>query len=263
MEEGVKKYYYENGQISVEYNDKTHKLTSWNEKGALRSYSFIIQTGNPRTKEQLLEESWDKNGLKCLERNFDENGYVHGYEKFWDNGRLSQFTLYEHGKHVKYTSWTYGHKNEYREEYVYDTKENSYKRGYYSKEYKNDVLINEGNYLYGRDEHGEHVQYYDNGKLKCKKQYNNGKLDGKYIRWYDNGNIESIKYFSSNSLHGTTTYWDKNGVKTYETIYNHNKNVKSTVCRDDGSIEYITYDKEGKILTDKCYDKNGKLIQDY
>lgn len=67
--------------------------------------------------------------------------------------------------------------------------------------------------------HGSYEAFYDDGKLREKSNYSNGKYSGKRTIYYSNGNIEIEEVYVDDQLEGPfTAYWD-NGKINIETHY--------------------------------------------
>ena len=69
--------------------------------------------------------------------------------------------------------------------------------------YENDVL------------HGEWKEYYPNEKIKYIVSYNYGLKDSFEIWYYDNGNIKSKSLFKNGKKEGKTIRWDEHGRLVY------------------------------------------------
>ena len=64
-------------------------------------------------------------------------------------------------------------------------------------------------------------EYYENGQIKTKAFFKNGKLDGFYQEFYSNGKIQSRGFFKSGKLEGEFLIYFKNGKLMHKSIYNN------------------------------------------
>lgn len=107
----------------------------------------------------------------------------------------------------------------------------------------------------------EETLYNDEGFMTERRVYNEGKLVKETIGTGDGG-VESEKEYDSS---GNLVRWYAGGGETHEYKYNGKKQVKTETITYDYSSEKITethkfeYDSTGNHVTDKKYDKNGKL----
>ena len=115
---------------------------------------------------------------------------------------------------------------------IYDT--NGKGREYSGED---DKLIFEGEYLNGK-KNGKGKEYYSNGELFYEGEYLNGKINGKGKEY----NYEGKLIFEGEYLNGKR--WNGKGKKYL-----------------NGKIEFDTEYLNGINLTNKVYDKNGKLYE--
>jgi uncharacterized protein len=101
----------------------------------------------------------------------------------------------------------------------------------------NGLIKAKGSFNDSYEKIGEWVYYYDNGLVKEKMNYNNGKENGASEGWFDNGN----KWFTSSYTDGKT-----NGLLT---TYYYNGNLKRT-------SNYLNDKKNG---VEKEYNNKGQL----
>ena len=85
--------------------------------------------------------------------------------------------------------------------------EHGLKEGYWEDYYVNGNLMYKGNYNNGKSV-GYWEEYYvnGNGNLWCKGVYINGLKDGYWEEYYFNGKLSRKGYFVNNKLHG---YWEE------------------------------------------------------
>jgi antitoxin component YwqK of YwqJK toxin-antitoxin module len=60
--------------------------------------------------------------------------------------------------------------------------------------------------------HGEHIHWYRNGQVNIREFYRNGKLEGERKMWYENGNLGSIKFYRDGKSEGKRIFWYRNGL---------------------------------------------------
>ena len=79
---------------------------------------------------------------------------------------------------------------------------------------------------------GKNLCKFENGQIKLKQKYKNGKLDGKDREWHDNGQIKRERNFKDGDWNGKWVEWDENGQKEDE------RNFQNGVEIYDTSISY-------------------------
>ena len=132
--------------------------------------------------------------------------------------------------------------------YVTVWRENGNK--WHKKEYKNGKL------------EGKYIEWYENGKKWYEQKYKDGKEEGKYIEWYENGKKMTEEEYKDGELEGKLTMWYESGTIRYEEKYKNGKREgKWLGWHEDGNKEKEGEWKNGK----KCgiwkeWNKNGKLI---
>ena len=92
--------------------------------------------------------------------------------------------------------------------------------------------------------HGEQFQYYENGQLKVKYKYQDGKLFGEQFEYFENGKIKKKGNYDDAWLEGDQIEYYENGqikrnVKCkrypyYIVDYFENGNIKSDIVLGDG-----------------------------
>ena len=91
------------------------------------------------------------------------------------------------------------------------------------------------------------LAYHDNGQLKEKSYYKNGKREGTWVTYYDNGQLMSEGDYKNDEREGTwVTYW-KNGQLFSKGNYTNGK--------QEGT--WVTYWSNGQLWKKGDY-KNGK-----
>lgn len=124
---------------------------------------------------------------------------------------------------------------------------------------------------------GEKISYFDNGSIKSKNNYLNGKYNGEQIIYYENGNVEDIENYINGINHGlfihnyedgnlySKTLYDMDKI-VYKNEYYRNKNKSEECNKDFEKVYYITgelYEHicfRTKIV--KTYLKDGRLISE-
>ena len=98
----------------------------------------------------------------------------------------------------------------------------------YIKYFENGQIRSKGVYKNGKRE-GEHLSYLENGQIKSSIDYKNSKYDGLWIDYYENGTIESKKTYKNSEIYKSVKY-----------------NLDGTIY---GKFEW----KDGKIINSKFY----------
>lgn len=102
-----------------------------------------------------------------------------------------------------------------------------------------------------------------------KNLYGEDLLDSLRVTYYKNGRINGISFYNSGQLDGWQIIYDDDGKKLKELLWiaDMAKESSETVkiinynYYDNGMLEgiYIS-DREGKIISETTYDKNGRII---
>lgn len=109
--------------------------------------------------------------------------------------------------------------------------------GYFEWYFENGQLKHKGNYINGK-ETGQHLWYNENGNIAAVENYINGKYNGTYQEYYANGKLKDKSSFVNGFQNGWTEYYREDGSKHSEGNFkNDNK---------DGIWKY--YDDKGNIL---------------
>ena len=74
--------------------------------------------------------------------------------------------------------------------------------------------------------------YYENGQLQRKGNYKNGALDGPLETYYDNGQLKSKENFKDRQSEGLSERYDINGQLESEYCYNNDKKVGMSYCEE-------------------------------
>jgi antitoxin component YwqK of YwqJK toxin-antitoxin module len=93
----------------------------------------------------------------------------------------------------------------------------------------------------------EKIEYYTNGNIKTRTNYEKGVIDGLQIGYYESGNLKFAASFKNNKLNGLTIGYYENGAVKARDVY-----VGGIL-----SGEVIAYFENGKIERNETY-KNGK-----
>ena len=103
--------------------------------------------------------------------------------------------------------------------------------------YLSNCSIYKRNYKDGKLD-GKSTTWYENDQIKSKENYKDGKLDGKRTTWYKDGQIESEVNYKNNKKEGKETTWYENGrVKSENNYKNGYKEGKFSVWYKNGQIK--------------------------
>lgn len=84
-------------------------------------------------------------------------------------------------------------------------------------------------------QHGEYVEYLQNGNINYKRSYANGAEDGEWIEYYDNGNISKKENYKDGQLNGEwITYYDNGQIR-----------VKGQFENGEEVGEWLAYEEDG------------------
>ena len=106
----------------------------------------------------------------------------------------------------------------------------------------------EGKWYYnGKPFEGFAVQFHENGNLKEKVAYAQGKKQGQAFRWYADGTLASEKNYVANRLNGKSTMWWPNGSKSSESFYlNRQRHGVQTKWYPDSTKARVMRFKNGR-----------------
>ena len=247
---GQGKEYYENGKLKFEgeyKNDKRWNGKGYNNKGDI---AYEIENGNGIVKEYYADD-------KLIIENEYKNGEKIGLTKEYYNNELVKNKIYDYDGELIYTEINNGRLMIGK-----------------GKEYRNGILIYEGQYIDGYRE-GKQKKFYSDGKLA--KVYNFPFQ--KEYEYYDNLTIETsieykgefmiknFRYFYNNILtceinrinkeEQIRKIYDLNSKLRFEGLYSIYGQIKNGKCYDvNGNVEFEIKDGKGKA---KMYDYNGEL----
>ena len=73
--------------------------------------------------------------------------------------------------------------------------------------------------------HGRVVVWYENGQMKSRHTYKDGKQSGRWTDWYESGQKKLDTRYKDGQQDGPWTVWDKHGNITKQTTYSHGHEV--------------------------------------
>lgn len=130
-----------------------------------------------------------------------------------------------------------------------------------SLKYQND--LNAFNNRRHPPENGLFVDYFENGRLKEKGKYKNGKKEGLWETWFDNGQKEDSAFYVEDNLSGIRIMWHSNGRVQLVSYWGKPDDRIGKWMRyyDNGRIESITNFNSNGELDGRAlqYFENGKL----
>ena len=95
-------------------------------------------------------------------------------------------------------------------------------------------------------ENREAEAYYDNGQLKSRATYKNGKINGLCEVWYDNGQLKLIATYKDYNLNGLCETWHGNGQQWSRANYKDDKlDGLREAWYSDGKLEESATYKDG------------------
>ena len=167
-------------------------------------------------------------GILSFEMNY-KNGKLDGdYISYDENGKISAYGLHKNG--IRVGEWWrdlgilsvydyYNESGQWIEERIYSPSEDSsYGKRKYFDYYENGQLKEKTNYKDGKQE-GEHLYYYENGQLESKWNYNDGKKEGEYLYYDDDGQLAIKGHFKDGQEEGEWLFYLENGLLEYTDIY--------------------------------------------
>lgn len=85
--------------------------------------------------------------------------------------------------------------------------------------------------------------FYEDGTLKTREFYREGRLDGEVVLYWPNGNLKRKCYFEKGVRHGLDQMWSEEGVLLDEGAYEAGKpvGIHRRFGKEGNLIEEITY----------------------
>jgi len=103
-----------------------------------------------------------------------------------------------------------------------------------------------------KQRHGENILYFENGNIKKKKHWENGKLVGDFITYYENKKVKQKGQFDNGEKIGKWFNYDESGKIEEIKIYG-----------DDNCYSYIIYDEFGQVEEKGHINGFGNQIIDF
>jgi len=95
---------------------------------------------------------------------------------------------------------------------------------------------------------GEEVEYYENGNIRWKCNYLNGKLNGEVIYYYLNGNKEKQGSFINGIKNGWFYHWYIDGKLAGKMFYANDNIIGDIFYWDSNGVEKILSKDELKLM---------------
>ncbi len=101
-------------------------------------------------------------------------------------------------------------------------------------------------------QNGVYISYYENGNLREKGFYKNGKLNGVFYEYDENGKLIVESHWKSHKLEGKLTRWRDIDLGIL---------AESTVYKNDFKVHSSLFDEESRIIADYYYDSWGRCVE--
>ncbi|MCB9197123.1 MAG: hypothetical protein H6600_01590 [Flavobacteriales bacterium] len=85
---------------------------------------------------------------------------------------------------------------------------------------------------------GEQLEYHDNGQLKEKVNFKNGRQEGELLGYFRNGQLAMKEFYINGDRDGECLYYHENGQISSKILY-----------------------QQGIMLEEQCFDENGITIE--
>lgn len=128
-------------------------------------------------------------------------------------------------------------------------------------EYADNGKIKYKRYFKNGELEGVNKEYYESGKLKAEWNYKNGNLEGTSKEYYESGKLKFIKNFKNDKLEGTGNAYYESGKLKLETNYKNGKPEDTTkIYYENGNLKSELNFKNGNLQgLSKEYYENGNL----
>ena len=190
---------------------------------------------------------------------------------YGSKGQKLMGSIYKDGKGVGLITYQYYENGQINSE-IYKTID-IILHGKYTLWYENGQIKFKGNFKDGKRD-GKFTWWYENGQINSEQNYKDGKWDGKFTEWYENGKKKSEHNWKDNIPDGDWTSWFENGQIGSEGNFKdgtgtflqlHENNQKSyEVIYKDGLGKRTRWHENGQIKFEGNYKdgkENGKVTE--
>jgi len=126
--------------------------------------------------------------------------------------------------------------------------------------YPNGQKIAESEYRAGK-KHGKSIEWYKNGQKKFEIEYRDNKRHGQGVWWHSSGQKYAAVERRDDKYHGKVASWYENGQKQMEGEYRDGMAYgEKTIWYENGQKQMEGEYRDGKVISGKCWDKNGNPI---
>ena len=194
------------------------------------------------------------NGQLEQERNYDENGKIHGEIIVYDEkGNIIRKNNYLHGE---LDGPQMKREGNYTETY---TMKNDKKTGEYCLTYSNGNIGRKGMYDDNGKETGKWYFGRENGNPDRETNYLNGKRNGEEKIYFDEGKVQSSIEYTDDIRNGKCVEYNREPYSiSIETTYNNGRRDGECKMYYNGILDKeLTY-KDGDVISEKRYEKEKK-----
>ncbi len=109
------------------------------------------------------------------------------------------------------------------------------------------------------------TDYFDNGSLKSKKGYFNGKLEGEAVQYYENRQLRERRFYKENRKTGTHIGFWPNGQAKFEYYFQSDLHVGELKewYASGQPYRFFNYEKGKENGSQKMWEANGKIRANY
>ena len=297
---GIKKMYYKNGQLCLDYDENNNNYFFYNDKGNLIIERNVDKQGyykeyyqNSQLKSEGKEFSNERFSYGEYSPSFYATDRVFPVSKFI-NENLSKVKNYnKDGKWIDYfESGQIKSIKSFNKGRLVEEKKTWHSNGVISSEKNEFSLLNwdtDGNLTSSKFfKDGELEVFHINGKLKLKGSIKNKNKNGLWREWYDSGQLKSRGNYNNGQGFGLIQKWFLNGNLKQEDKYQdyadnsliyikefyQNGNLKYEKRWDiiglpkyyeeyynNGQLKVRDKYNYGNYKSSKCFDENGKKIK--
>jgi antitoxin component YwqK of YwqJK toxin-antitoxin module len=216
----------------------TGRVIRFNKKKVAKKYFFVSQGKQEyvgwvyfKDKVEMPEESGLGSLLSIPVYMFGNNIFL-GNEDYNDYNSLNRTESYL-SYQKEYTSKAYHDMLERNAIYTRLNSSKDIMNGSFETYYEDGQIRMKGTYKDGKVD-GGFEEYYDNGQLKSKRNYKEGKINGEWVNYYKNGKLRA------------KGRWKKGNINGEWVEYNENGQVIRKGSWKDG--EWIEYDENGQVI---------------
>ncbi|MBL8013613.1 MAG: toxin-antitoxin system YwqK family antitoxin [Candidatus Omnitrophica bacterium] len=108
---------------------------------------------------------------------------------------------------------------------------------------------------------GTHKEYYEDGRIRSKSEYKDGKLDGYVREYHPNGQLAFVQRIQHGKINGPVKAYYPSGKLQGETMYvNNSEDGPMREYYENGVLKEEALYIRGQLVQVKTFDTEGRLV---